>query len=123
VVRVKRDKEPEFVHLREDRRKHLRSQLIVLRVHSKDKKTFFGYGKTLGQGGMFITTVNPRKIGDEFEISFMLPDETTEVKCRCRVMWTRQYVSASELEPGMGIQFLNLDDKMKNKIEEWVKKS
>jgi Tfp pilus assembly protein PilZ len=116
------NKEPEYVPLREDRRKDLRSQLLVLRVKSADKKTFFGYGKTLGQSGMFIASVNPQEAGSEFEISFMLPDDKTEVKCRCRVAWTRQYASAAGREPGMGIEFLDLEPHIKAKIDEWVKK-
>jgi hypothetical protein len=73
------DKEPDYVKLREDRRKDLRSQLLVLKVSSEDKKTFFGYGKTLSKSGMFISTVNPRAVGEEFAISFKLPDDQTEV--------------------------------------------
>jgi uncharacterized protein (TIGR02266 family) len=116
-----RDKEPDYVKLREDRRKDLRSQLLVLKVSSGDKKTFFGYGKTLSKSGMFISSVNPRDVGEEFAISFKLPDDQTEVKCRCRVAWTREYASASEREPGMGIEFLDLDDSIKVRIDEWVK--
>jgi hypothetical protein len=37
------------------------------------------------------------------------------------VAWAREYVSATEREPGMGIEFLDLDDSIKTRIDDWVK--
>ncbi len=112
----------DYVALRHDRRMALRSQLLVLRAESADKKFLFGYAKMISRSGMFISTVNPKKVDEEFDIAFMLPDEVTEVKCRCRVMWTREYSPRLELEPGMGLKFVDLDEKIEKKIEEWVRK-
>lgn len=112
----------DYVALRHDRRVDLRSELLVLRAESADKKVFFGYARKISKSGMFISTVNPKKVDEEFDIAFMLPDEVTEVKCRCRVAWTMEYSQDMEYDPGMGIQFLDLDENIEKKIEEWVKK-
>lgn len=115
--------EDQYVVLRSDRRKNLRKQLLVLKIRGEDQRgVFFGYGKTISRGGMFVASVNPRQIGEEFEVRFTLTDEEkTEVKCKCTVVWRREYQPHKE-EPGMGIKFVDLSDEIRDKIEEWIKK-
>lgn len=115
--------EKNFVLLREDRRKNLRKQILVLKVRgSGSRGAFFGYAKTISRGGMFISSVNPRKIGEEFEISFELPGTKEEATCRCKVAWMREYDPGSiKYEPGMGIRFIDLPDDKRAMIDEWIK--
>lgn len=113
--------EDQYVLLRSDRRKNLRKQLLVLKVRGEDQRgTFFGYAKTISRGGMFITSVNPRKMGEEFEISFSLTELGREIKCRAVVVWTREYDSLTKQEPGMGIKFVDLDESIKEEIDQWI---
>lgn len=117
----KKDKQ-DYVLLRPDRRKNLRNQLLVLNVKMEsNSKSFFGYAKVVGKGGMFIASVNPKKVGEEFTIEFSLPDKTL-VRCKSQVVWRREYSQKSKHEPGMGVKFLDLSDDIRNKIDEWVKK-
>lgn len=113
----------EYVLLRPNRRKDLRADLLVLEVKGEDAKgVFFGYAKNLSKAGMFISSVNPRKMGTEFKICFKLPFEpNNEVSSRCRVTWVREYNPKSNQGPGMGIKFLDLDYKVKEEIENWIK--
>lgn len=112
--------EPDYVVLRGDRRKHLRKQLVVLKVVGTDARgTFFGYAKTLGRGGMYISSVNPRKVGTEFDLTFKLDDGGPEIKCRCVVVWQREY-KPHDPEPGMGIKFLDIDEASRERIEKFV---
>lgn len=119
----KEDKD--FVVLREDRRKNLRKQLLVLKVKGSGVKgSFFGYAKVIGRGGMFIASVNPRPVGEEFELSFELPGTTTEVTCRCKVKWIREYDPKSiTYEPGMGVSFVDLPEEHRASIDEWVREN
>lgn len=118
----KQDPEDQYVLLRSDRRKNLRKQLLVLKIRGEDTKgVFFGYAKTISRGGMFISSVNPKKMGEEFEISFKLDDRGREIKCRAVVVWIRQYDSLIKQEPGMGIKFLDLDDTTREEIDEWIR--
>ncbi|MBI1910523.1 MAG: PilZ domain-containing protein [Deltaproteobacteria bacterium] len=117
-------KKPEdnFVVLRTERRKNLRKQLLVLKVKGEDKRgAFFGYAKTLSTGGMFISSVNPRKVGEEFEITFKLPSDNEEIKCKGLVVWQREFEPHKQ-EPGMGIKFIDLPTPVRDKIEEWLSK-
>jgi uncharacterized protein (TIGR02266 family) len=117
------DEPPDYVVLRSERRKGLRKQLLVLSIKGKGGNgVFFGYAKTLSPGGMFISSVNPQKAGSEFEIAFRLPGDATEVRCRCAVVWCREYAPQSRYEPGMGIRFLDIAPEAKARIEEWVRK-
>ncbi len=116
-------KEPEknYILLRANRRKNLRKQLLVLKVRGEDKRgVFFGYAKTMSRGGMFITSVNPRKVGEEFEITFKLPGVAPDIRCKCSVIWMREYDSLVKQEPGMGIKFIDLDNEVRDKIDAWV---
>lgn len=116
--------EDQYTLLRSDRRKNLRRQILVLKVKGVDQKgTFFGYCKTVSRGGMFITSVNPRRLGEEFDITFMLTGDDLEIKCRCVVVWVREYDAYNRQEPGMGIKFVDLGEEIKDRIDAWMEKS
>ncbi|MBI5286416.1 MAG: TIGR02266 family protein [Deltaproteobacteria bacterium] len=105
-----------------DKRKHLRNYLLVLRVKGGDEgKTFFGYARNISKGGMFIASVNPKNVGEEFTVEFTLPKEERPIRCRCVVVWCRSYKPKSPYEPGMGIKFLDLDGETSSYIDRWVK--
>lgn len=118
----KEDPEDQYVLLRSDRRKTLRKQLLVLKVRGEDKRgAFFGYAKTVSRGGMFISSANPRKMSEEFEITFNLDEKKgCEIKCRAVVVWVREYDSLIKQEPGMGIKFIDLDEAKKDEIDSWI---
>lgn len=118
----KQQPEDQYVLLRSDRRKNLRKQLLVLKIRGEDDRgVFFGYAKTVSRGGMFISSVNPRKMGEEFEITFRLDEKQgREIKCRAVVVWIREYDSLVKQEPGMGIKFMDLDDATREEIDEWI---
>jgi uncharacterized protein (TIGR02266 family) len=117
----KEQPEDQYVLLRSDRRKNLRKQLLVLKVRGEDNKgVFFGYAKTISRGGMFISSVNPRKMSEEFEINFKLDDKGREIKCKAVVVWIREYDSLVKQEPGMGIKFIDLDEATKDEIDAWI---
>jgi len=118
----KNQPEDQYVLLRSDRRKNLRKQLLVLKVRGEDNRgVFFGYAKTISRGGMFISSVNPRKMAEEFEITFKLDEKQgREIKCRAVVVWIREYDSLVKQEPGMGIKFIDLDEGTREEIEEWI---
>lgn len=119
----KKENEEGFVLLRKNRRKNLRKQLLVLKVRGEDDKgVFFGYAKTISRDGMFIASVNPKKLGEEFRISFALPDSDIKVSAVATVIWCREYDPTLKTEPGMGIKFLDLNEEIKARIDEWVKK-
>src|SRR3990167_6382323 len=117
MVNGNKDDASGYVILRSDRRKNLRNPILVLNIKLESRnKTFFGYAKVIGRGGMFIASVNPRQIGEEFIIEFSLPDKTL-IRCKCCVAWRREFVPRSPHEPGMGIKIIDLRREKKKKEE------
>lgn len=105
------------------KRKHLRSPLIILNIiNAGGNKTFFGYGKNISLGGVFIGTVNPRELGDRFRLEIPLPAPILKVvQCECEVVWNRQFSKGSSLEPGMGLKFLDMPESDAEAIDRWVR--
>lgn len=87
----KKEEDPSIPPTRPEKRRSLRSPILVMRVKGEtENNIFFGYGKDISRGGMFISTVNPREIGETF------------------------------YEPGMGIKFLDMEEDKRQRVEDWV---
>jgi uncharacterized protein (TIGR02266 family) len=106
----------------QDRRRALRSPLIVLRARlESDRKTFFGYAKNISRGGMFIASVSPASPGSRFQVEFPLPGRSgSQVRCSCEVVWNRLYSPKDQYEPGMGLRFLDLPSPSAEAIDSWA---
>lgn len=113
---------PEYESEQMNKRRSTRSPLIVEKIPIEDGyKTLFGYAKNLSRGGLFISTVKPREPGEVFTIEMTLPiDPPHKLRCQCKVVWKRHFKKKDALEPGMGLQFLDLSDVDGDKIDEWV---
>ncbi len=105
------------------RRKHLRAPMIILNIiNAGGNKTFFGYGKNISRGGLFISTVNPRETGARFRLEVPLPAPILKIiQCECEVVWNRQFSKNSTLEPGMGLRFLDLAEADAEIIDRWIR--
>ncbi|MDT8440210.1 MAG: TIGR02266 family protein [Desulfuromonadales bacterium] len=114
---------PSYAAQQADLRLNLRRPLLVERIPCEDtQKTFFGYAKNLSRGGLFVATLKPRQPGDEFILEMTLPiREPLALRCRCEVVWTRNFRRKSPLEPGMGLRFLDLTEEVAARIDEWVR--
>ena len=104
-----------------DRRRALRSPIIVFKVKEEDDLGhLFGYAKNISRSGLFITSINPRSPGEQFTISFQIPDTDIRVRCRCEIVWRRVYDPNAKAEPGYGVRFLDLPGDTAQAIEEWA---
>jgi len=104
-----------------DRRRALRSPIVVFKVKEEDdRECLFGYAKNISCGGLFITSINPRTPGEQYMISFKIPDTQISIRCRCKVVWMRKYDPEIRAESGYGIRFLDLPEEMAQTIDAWV---
>ena len=104
-----------------DRRRGLRSPIIVFKVKEEDDRGhLFGYAKNISRSGLFITSINPRSPGEQFTISFHIPDTQISIRCRCEVVWMRKYDSATKVEPGYGVRFLDISKETAQTIHAWA---
>lgn len=102
-----------------DKRKEERvKKQIKSEVTSED---LISYSSTvdLSKGGIFISTPEPLKSGSEVTLSINSPEgESIEVKGLVR--WLRED-EVAEGKTGMGIEFLNISETDKKKIEDIIK--
>lgn len=97
-----------------------RKRVLVLRVTDETGKNVYGYGRNISKTGMFIATMKPRKVGEEFGIAFEVPRYKTKVACRCRVARVKEGSGAHE-QVGMGVLFLDISEEHQSKIDGWIK--
>lgn len=105
-----------------DKRKMLRYPIIILKVTEEGlKEHLFGYAKNISRSGLFIQSVNPREPGEQFTISFQIPNTEIRVRCQCEVVWMRKYHLKDSVEPGYGVRFLDVSPGVADAIEQWIK--
>lgn len=106
-----------------NRRQFQRTPFIVLEVKGKrSNKVFLAYAENISQGGLFLSSSQTLKVGDQFPIEFILPDKKTKVLCTCEVVWKKRYDRMGLVSQGVGIRFVDLDPSQKKVIGEWIDK-
>jgi len=106
-----------------EKRRSLRLPLFVLEVKWKQyDKVFIGRMQNLSIGGLFMAADRPLHAGERFPIEFVLPDKKTKVVCTGEVTWTRPYASEGAGSEGIGIRFLDINDRKMKAIGQWIKK-
>ena len=98
-----------------------RFPLMVLEVKGKHgSKIFFGYAENISPGGLFVSGKTTPTVGEQFPVEFILPDNKTKVRCTCEVVWKKQYGKNDLVFGGIGIKFVDLDQKVKKAVEKWI---
>ncbi|MFV2081995.1 MAG: TIGR02266 family protein [bacterium] len=67
------------------------------------------YMLNVSRGGIYVTCENPLKVGSEVDLVFSLPAFNHVFRVKGMVVWNRP-VGKFEHDPGMGIQFLDMED-------------
>ena len=80
------------------------------------------YSMNISQGGMFISTRNPLPLGTRVVLKVGIPDTEVPMNIEGEVVWVSEYEkkSKSNLIPGMGVEFRNLDEQEKKRIEDFI---
>lgn len=87
-------------------------------VRSTEHMTFSSV-VDLSKGGIFISTPEPLGVGSEVRLSLIIPGGG-EVELNGIVKWARND-ETSEDRAGMGIEFVNISDVEKDKLETFKK--
>lgn len=115
---VTSDDDTRFAHTRA----HPRAPLAVkVKYTTPEGKQFDSLTGGIGGGGFFIESSQPLAPGTELAVEFALPDRPWEKhKARAKVAWTRNKPERYLLFPGMGVQFIEIDDKSRKELVELV---
>jgi type IV pilus assembly protein PilZ len=112
------DDDVRFAHARS----HPRAPLAVkVRYTTPEGRQFDSLTGGIGAGGLFIESSAPLAPGTELSVEFSLPDRPWEKhKAKAKVAWTRNKPERHLLFPGMGVQFTNIDEKVRKELVELV---
>lgn len=103
-----------FAHCRTQPRAPL---ALKVRYTTPEGKQFDSLTGGVGGGGLFIESGTPLSPGTELTVEFALPDRPTEkLKAKAKVAWARHKPERYLLFPGMGIQFMDLDEKIQEDL-------
>jgi len=107
---------------RRDRRVQLKAR-VDYELLSED--TFlFEYTHNVSRGGIFLATRNPLPVGTRMNLRFALPgNHGRVVDVTGKVAWINEYKRGKKnLNPGMGIEFINLADEDREAITKLIKR-
>lgn len=74
----------------------------------------------ISKGGLFINTRNPHPVGTTVKLIISLPNEALPFDLTGRVTRVNEFDNPSNQVPGMGVEFLDVDDEKKDRIERFV---
>ena len=94
---------------------------VKVRYTTPEGKQFDGLTAGIGGGGLFIESSSPLPQGTDIAVEFALPDRPWEkLNAKGKVAWTRKKPERYLLFPGMGIQFMDIDQKVQSALVELV---
>ena len=76
----------------------------------------------ISRGGMFINTRNPLAVGSIVRLIVSLPDAAFPFDLTGRVIRTHAPDQGGDIIPGMGIEFVDVDDEKKDRLAKFVEK-
>lgn len=102
-----------------ERRRSHRTDLIVRIDYATVDELFSEFTRDINEGGLFIETEKPKLIGTEVTMRFNLPGSGDGVETIGRVV---RISSGDEFSPpGMGIEFDELTDADRSRINELIR--
>jgi type IV pilus assembly protein PilZ len=94
----------------------------ILSLAIKDKSALYAaYMPFLKNGGLFIPTNKPYRLGDEVFMLLTLMEEKDKLPVAGRIVWITPKGAQGSRSAGVGVQFSELDKgQTKNKIENYL---
>jgi len=80
------------------------------------------YMLNVSNGGIFVKTEDPFPLEHPVHLRLILPSESTPLEIEGRVVWINPRGRKNAFPKGMGIQFINMDDAARTRMNEFVKK-
>jgi len=105
-----------------ERREHERFETSVSVVYASGDTFLFAYLKNISAMGIFIRTNAPEPPGTVINLRFT-PPGGPQLNLEGRVMWVNPYRPGSydNINPGMGLQFIDLTDAQREQIVNLVR--
>jgi len=105
-----------------ERRRDLRAvvRLEVEQAVGGLKRPPFYITGNISPSGMFLITTDPIPEKTRLKLLFQLPEDNEKIQVLGEVIWCRESKEKPNLPPGMGIKFLKIEEKDKDRIKNFV---
>jgi uncharacterized protein (TIGR02266 family) len=87
---------------------------VLVAVSSKTHGAFTGWSTSISAGGCFVNSPHAPPVGNLVSILLQLPGQP-ECKLNGRVIWSQSAAPGVD-DPGMGIEFIDADDRTKAQL-------
>ena len=115
---VQHDDDGDYAHSRNYPRTPL---ALKIRYSTPEGKQIDSLTGGVGGGGLFIESSEPLATGTRLTVEFALPQRPTEtLKAVGKVAWTRKKPERYLLFPGMGIQFMEIEEQAQKDLNALV---
>jgi type IV pilus assembly protein PilZ len=98
-----------------ERREHERVAVCLEVDYRSDDTFLFAYITDMSAMGIFIQTTSPKPPGTLLNLRFRTPDGK-RLELDARVIWINQPHGADSINPGMGVQFVDLSPTEREQI-------
>jgi uncharacterized protein (TIGR02266 family) len=102
-----------------ERRRSARTPVVVRIEYATVDALFSDFTRNINEGGVFIETDAPAPLDSEVHLRFRLPGARDALRVSGRVAWI---AGGSGKPSGMGIEFENLTDADRTRIDELVQR-
>ena len=113
---------PEKVEKPDKARRANRLQHELLVAYRSMDGFITDWAVNISRGGMFINTRNPLAVGTTVRLIISLPDTACPFDLTGRVTRVAEFNNPSNQVPGMGIEFVDVDDEKRARIERFVER-
>ncbi|HEU0034711.1 MAG TPA: TIGR02266 family protein [Kofleriaceae bacterium] len=98
--------------------------LVDLEVdYASEENYLFAYITDISATGIFVRTTTPEQPGTHLNLRFT-PDDSGPIECEGEVIWINPYRPGApdNLHPGMGIRFVGIDDELRTRLLELIRR-
>jgi type IV pilus assembly protein PilZ len=99
--------------------------LVDLEVdYASEENYLFAYITDISETGIFVRTTSPEQPGTHLNLRFRPDGSSSQIEIEGEVIWVNPYRPGApdNLHPGMGIRFYELDDELRARLLELVRR-
>jgi uncharacterized protein (TIGR02266 family) len=99
--------------------------LVDLEVdYASEDNYLFAYITDISATGIFVRTTSPEQPGTHLNLRFRPDDESPQLEVEGEVIWVNPFRPGApdNLHPGMGIRFVAIDEDLRDRLLELVRR-
>jgi uncharacterized protein (TIGR02266 family) len=102
------------------KREHARYKVELDVSLGSDHNFYVGFVENISAGGVFVATHMLKPVGEILELSIHIPNSDSMITGTGEVRWIREFSERSNVPPGMGVRFINLEPGSVEAIERFL---